>query len=87
MTIRNVAATRVYLTPPTPQSPIPQFHTNHIVELTDHILTRHQPLTTELPHTEWLGGTIIIRNRQAYHTTQILHPHEAYSTTLPLTLL
>ena len=27
--------------------------------------------------TEWLGGTIIIRGREAYHTFQTLTPEEA----------
>ena len=27
--------------------------------------------------TEWLGGTIIIRGREAYHTSQTLTPEEA----------
>lgn len=70
MTIRKVAATRVYLN-------IQEFHTNHIVELTDHIVTNHYPLTSELPHTEWLGGTIVIQNQHAYHTKKVLSPEEA----------
>ena len=96
MSIRKVAATRVYIDAPYNEeisrhsehkttfehhSSLPLFHTNHVVELTDHIVTNHYPLTTELPHTEWLGGTIIIKDRHAYHFKKVLSPDEASSTT------
>ena len=69
MIIRKVATNRVYLSDH-------ECYTNHIVELSDHIIIRHYPLTTELPHTEWLGGTIVIRNQYAYHTNKVLSSEE-----------
>ena len=69
MTLRKVAASKVYLSEC-------ECHTNHIVELADHIVIRHYPLTAEQPYTEWLGGTIIIRNRYAYHTNKVLSSEE-----------
>lgn len=69
MTVRKVAANRVYIH-------FPEFYTNHVVELTDHVITNHYPLTAELPHTEWLGGTIVIKNQHAYHTKNVLSPEE-----------
>ncbi|MCH5176193.1 MAG: hypothetical protein J1F40_09925 [Prevotellaceae bacterium] len=70
MIVRKVAATRVYLN-------ITEFYANHVVELADHIITKHYPLMTELPHTEWLGGTIVIHNKHAYHTPKVLSIEEA----------
>ncbi len=67
--MRRVAASRVYLNEK-------EFHTNYIVELFDHHVVNHYALEGELPMTEWLGGTIIIRNREAYHTSKILSHEE-----------
>lgn len=78
MTTRRVAATRVYLNRH-------EFYTNHIVELSDHIVISHYPLTAELPHTEWLGGTIILEGNHAYHTSKVLSSEEAYSHNTYLT--
>lgn len=49
-----------------------EFHTNYVVELFEHLVINHYPLSGELPMTEWLGGTIIIRGKEAYHTPTIL---------------
>ena len=84
MSLRKIAATRVYLDVSSPHTSLPEFYTNHVIELTDHILTNHYPLTTELPHTEWIGGTIVIRNQRAYHTGKVLSPEEAHSHTTDL---
>ena len=62
--MRRVAASKVYINDK-------EFH-NHVVELLDHFLVNHYPLQGELPMTEWLGGTIIIQGREAYHTPQVL---------------
>ena len=67
--MRRIAASIVYINEK-------EFH-NHVVELFDHLLVNHYPLNGELPMTEWLGGTIIIRGREAYHTSQTLTPEEA----------
>lgn len=67
--MRRVAASRVFINEK-------EFHNNYVVELFNHIVTSYLPLTEELPMTEWLGGTIIIRNREAYHTPEILSPAE-----------
>lgn len=72
MTIRKVAATRVYLN-------TLEFRTNHVVELADGIVATHYPLTAEQPQTEWLGGTIIICNQCAYHTKKVLTTEETAS--------
>ena len=66
--MRRIAATRVYIEKK-------EFH-NHVVELFDHLLVNHYPLSGELPMTEWLGGTIIISGREAYHTPEVLSPSE-----------
>ena len=71
--MRRVAASRVYINEK-------DFHTNHVVELYDHLLVNHYALEGELPMTEWLGGTIIIRGREAYHTQQLLSPEEVLNT-------
>ena len=68
--MRRVAASRVYINEK-------EFRTNHVVELFDHHVVCHYPLQGELPMTEWLGGTILIRNGEAYHTFAILSPEEA----------
>ena len=68
--MRRVAASRVYINEK-------EFHNNHVVELYEHIVVNHYPLQGERPMTEWLGGTIIIRDRHAFHTPQILSPEEA----------
>ena len=72
--MRRVAASKVYINDK-------EFH-NHVVELLDHFLVNHYPLLGELPMTEWLGGTIIIQGREAYHTPQVLSLAElcAYNT-------
>ncbi len=67
--MRRVAASRVFLNEK-------EFHNNHVVELFEHLVVNHYPLKGELPMTEWLGGTIIIRGREAYHTRQVLSPSE-----------
>lgn len=66
--MRRVAATRVYINKK-------EFR-NHVVELFDHLLVNHYPLEGELPMTEWLGGTIIIRDKEAYHLPQVLSSAE-----------
>ena len=70
MTVRKVAATRVYLN-------ASEFYSNHVVELAGHIVTNHYPLIAELPYTEWFGGTIIVQDNHAYHTKKVLTPEEA----------
>ena len=67
--MRRVAASRVYINEK-------EFHNNHVVELFEHLVVNHYPLEEELPMTEWLGGTIIIRGREAYHTPLVLSPTE-----------
>ncbi|MBO4673737.1 MAG: hypothetical protein J5616_05255 [Bacteroidaceae bacterium] len=67
--MRRVAASRVYINEK-------ESHTNHVVELLDHSVVNHYALEGELPMTEWLGGTIIIRNRKAYHVPQVLSPED-----------
>lgn len=66
--MRRVAASKVFINEK-------EFH-NHVVELYDHLLVNHYPLEGEIPMTEWLGGTIIIRGREAYHTRQTLSSAE-----------
>jgi hypothetical protein len=66
--MRRVAASIVYINEK-------EFR-NHVVELFDHLLVNHYPLEGELPMTEWLGGTIIIRGREAFHTRLLLSPAE-----------
>ena len=67
--MRRVAASRVYINEK-------EFHNNHVVELFEHLVVNHYPLGGELPMTEWLGGTIIIRGREAYHSSLVLSPSE-----------
>lgn len=67
--MRRVAASRVFINEK-------EFHNNHVVELLEHSVVRHYPLREELPMTEWLGGTIIIREREAYHIKKVLSPAE-----------
>ena len=67
--MRRVAASRIYFNNK-------DFRTNHVVELVDHFVVNHYPLKGEIPMAEWLGGTIIICNRRAYHTRQVLTPDE-----------
>ena len=67
--MRRVAASRVYVNEK-------EIHNNHVVELFEHLVVNHYPLEGELPMTEWLGGTIIIRGGEAYHTRQVLSPSE-----------
>lgn len=66
--MRRVAASKVFINEK-------EFR-NHVVELYDHLLVNHYPLEGEIPMTEWLGGTIIIRGREAYHTRQALSSAE-----------
>ncbi len=67
--MRRVAASRVFINEK-------EFHNNYVVELFEHLVMNHYPLTNELPMTEWLGGTIIIRGKEAYHTQEVLSPAE-----------
>lgn len=67
--MRKVAASRVFINEK-------EFHNNYIVELFEHHVVNTYPLETELPMTEWLGGTIIIRGQEAYHVPTILSPAE-----------
>ncbi|MBR6202408.1 MAG: hypothetical protein IKQ62_05345 [Bacteroidaceae bacterium] len=67
--MRRVAASRVFINEK-------EFHNNHVVELFEHLVVNHYPLEGELPMTEWLGGTIIIRGKEAYHTSVVLSPTE-----------
>lgn len=67
--MRRVAASRVYINKK-------EFHTNYVVELFDHLVVNHYPLKGELPMTEWLGGTIIIRDQEAYYIQKVLSPAE-----------
>ena len=71
--MRRVAALRVYLNEK-------EFHANYVVELFNHHVVNHYALEGELPMTEWLGGTIIICNRKAYHTPKILSPEEVITS-------
>lgn len=66
--MRRVASSRVFIHEI-------EFH-NHVVELYDHLVVNHYPLEGELPMTEWLGGTIIVRGQEAYHTPKILSSAE-----------
>lgn len=66
--MRRVAASKVFINEI-------EFR-NHVVELYDHLLVNHYPLEGEIPMTEWLGGTIIIRGREAYHTRKTLSSAE-----------
>ena len=66
--MRRVAASKVFINEK-------EFR-NHVVELYDHLLVNHYTLEGEIPMTEWLGGTIIIRGREAYHTRQTLSSAE-----------
>lgn len=66
--MRRVAASRVFINEK-------EFR-NHVVELYDHLLVNHYPLEGEIPMTEWLGGTIIIRGREAYHARKVLSSAE-----------
>ena len=66
--MRRVAASKVFINEK-------EFR-NHVVELYDHLLVNHYPLEGEIPMTEWLGGTIIIRGREAYHTRHTLSSAE-----------
>lgn len=65
---RRVAASIVYINGK-------EFH-YHVVELFNHLVVNHYALEGELPMTEWLGGTIIIRNGEAFHSPDILSPTE-----------
>ena len=76
--MRRVAASRVYINEK-------EFR-NHVVELFDHLLVNHYPLAGELPMTEWLGGTIVIRDRKAYHYPQVLTPEEIQTSDLTFQL-
>ncbi|MDO5482992.1 MAG: hypothetical protein Q4F47_08150 [Bacteroidaceae bacterium] len=67
--MRKVAASKVYINEK-------EFYVNHVVELFNHLVINHYPLTDEQPMTEWLGGTIIIRNQKAYHISQVLSSAE-----------
>lgn len=67
--MRRVAASRVYINEK-------EFHNNHVVELLHHSVVRHYPLREELPMTEWLGGTIILRGTEAFHIGKVLSPEE-----------
>ena len=71
--MRRVAASRVYINEK-------EFHNNHVVELLQQLVVNHYPLEGELPMTEWLGGTIIIRDHQAFHSPRVLSPEEATHT-------
>jgi len=71
--MRRVAASRVYINEK-------EFRNNHVVELLHHQVINHYPLEGELPMTEWLGGTILIRDHQAFHTPQVLSPNCQLST-------
>ena len=66
--MRRVAASKVFINE--------KEFCNHVVELFGHLLVNHYPLKGELTMTEWLGGTIIIRGREAFHTKQVLSSAE-----------
>ena len=68
--MRRVAANIVYINNI-------EFYKQHIVELYDHIVINHFCLSDELAMTEWLSGTIIIYNRNAYHVNKSLSQDEA----------
>ena len=44
-----------------------EHYVNHVVELCNSRIVNHYPLHGEIAMTEWLGGTIEIENRKAYH--------------------
>lgn len=54
---------------------------NYVVELYEHTLVNYYPLAEELAMTEWLGGSIVISNRKAYHFREILSPNDVASFT------
>lgn len=67
--MRRVAASRVYINEK-------EFRTNYVVELYNHLVVNLYPLEGEIPMTEWLGGTIIIHQREAFHIQRVLSPTE-----------
>ena len=74
--MRRVAANIVYINNI-------EFYKNYIVELYEHIVVNRYQLKEELEMTEWLGGTILLYKRKAYHVNKVLSPEEAnviYST-------
>lgn len=70
--MRRVAASRVYFYNKEVNNDRKEFHTNHVVELFDHVIVNHYPLKGEIAMTEWLGGSIIISERHAFHTPKTL---------------
>ena len=54
---RKIAANRIYTTPDC-------CYTNSIVTLSDGTVTDISPLDGEQAMTEWIGGTIVIRDGQ-----------------------
>ena len=66
--MRRVAASIVYINEK-------EFH-NHVVELLNHQVTNHYPLEGEQPMTEWLGGTIIVHEQEAFHIRKVLSSAE-----------
>ena len=66
--MRRVAASIVYIN-------AKEFH-NHVVELLQHRVVNHYPLVGEQPMTEWLGGTIMVRGQEAFHSRKVLSPAE-----------
>ena len=52
--VRRIAANKVHFIP------AEACYTNHVIELTDGILTSHYPLLAEQAMTEWYDGTILV---------------------------
>ncbi len=62
--IRRIAANLVILSEK-------ERYVNHVVELQGSRIVRHYPLTGEQARTEWLTGTLLIEQGQAYHLVRL----------------
>lgn len=70
--LRRVAVSRIYINKK-------EFHNNHVVELFEHRVVNHYPLQEETAMTEWLGGTIILCDGEAFHVSEVLEPNELHT--------
>ena len=41
----------------------------HVIEILDSRVVRHYPLQQELPHTEWVTGTLLVDEQGVYRLT------------------
>ncbi len=48
---------------------------NHVVEIYGSRVVNYYPLKGEIPMTEWLGGTIVVKEGKAYHNGSELPLH------------